>query len=204
VAGLLVISASMTVDVFYVRDVVGAGPAGYSLVIAAWTLGMVAGAMGVASRIRAPLAVAGLVALAVQGAGMAAAALWAVLPWVMLGYLAGGVGHGVKNVLLRTLIQQRVPAHAHGRAFAAYNAARNTAELGALGAGGVLVGILGAQPALLLAGLGPVFAGLLGVAVLRYSPSSAAALSRRTALATSGASSSLSSSARQTSGSNIG
>ena len=107
-------------------------------------------------------------------------------------------------MLLRTLIQQRVPAEAHGRAFAAYNAARNTAELGALGAGGVLVATLGAQPALLIAGLGPVVAGAIGLAVLGYRPSSAAALSRRTAFATSGGSSSRSSSDRQASGSNIG
>ena len=35
VAALLFISASMTVEVFYVRDVVGAGPTGYALVFAA-------------------------------------------------------------------------------------------------------------------------------------------------------------------------
>jgi Na+/melibiose symporter-like transporter len=204
VAALLFISASMTAEVFYVRDVVGAGATGYALVFAAWTAGMVVGAVGVASKVKAPLAIAALVALAIQGAGMAAAALWAVLAFVMAGYLVGGVGHGVKNVLLRTLIQQRVPAHAHGRAFAAYNAARNTAELGALGAGGVLVAVLGAQPALLLAGLGPVVAGLAGLALLGYRPSRAAALSRRTALATSGGSSSRSSSDRHASGSNIG
>jgi hypothetical protein len=204
VSALLFISASMTAEVFYVRDIVGAGATGYALVFAAWTAGMVVGAVGVASKVTAPLAIAALVALAIQGAGMAAAALWAVLAFVMAGYLVGGVGHGVKNVLLRTLIQERVPAHAHGRAFAAYNAARNTAELGALGAGGVLVAVVGAQPALLLAGLGPVVAGLAGLSLLGYRPSRAAALSRRTALATSGGSSSLSSSDRQASGSNIG
>ena len=165
---------------------------------------MVIGAIGVASRIKAPLAVAALVALAVQGGGMAAAASVAVLAWVIAGFFVGGIGHGVKNVLLRTLIQQRVPAEAHGRAFAAYSAARNTAELGALAAGGVMVGVLGAQPALLIAGLGPVFAALIGLAVLGYRPSRAAALSFRTAFATSGGSSSRSSSARQASGSNIG
>ena len=90
-----------------------------------------------------------------------------MLVWVIAGYFVGGIGHGVKNVLLRTLIQQRVPSAAHGRAFAAYSAARNTAELAALGAGGVLVGLLGAQAALLLAGLGPVVFGLLGLAALR-------------------------------------
>jgi Major Facilitator Superfamily len=200
-AGLLFVSASMTVEVFYVREVVDAGGAGYALVFAAWTAGMVAGAVAVAPRIRAPLAAGAMLALALQGAGMAAASAWAVLAWVMAGYLVGGVGHGVKNVLMRTLIQERVPAAAHGRAFAAYGAARNTAELGALGLGGVLVATLGAQPALLLAGLGPVVAGL---AALAYTPSSAAALSRRIAPATSSGSPSASNSATQASGSNIG
>ena len=204
VAALLFISASITVEVFYVRDVVGAGPLGYSLVFAGWMLGMVLGAIGVASRIKSSLAVVALIALALQGAGMAAAASIAVLAWVIAGFFVGGIGHGVKNVLLRTLIQQRVPSEAHGRAFAAYNAARNTAELGALGAGGVMVGVLGAQPALLIAGLGPVFAGLIGLAVLGYRPNRAAAFSFRTAFATSGGSSSRSSSDKQASGSNIG
>jgi hypothetical protein len=119
----------------------------------------------------------------------------------MAGYLVGGIGHGVKNVLMRTLIQQRVAPDKHGRAFAAYGAVRNTAELGALGLGGVLVATLGAQPALLVAGLGPVVAGLAAVA---YRSSSAAALSRRIAPATSSGSPSPSNSATQASGSNIG
>jgi MFS family permease len=166
VIALVCISASLTVEVFYVRDVVGAGGTGFALVIGGWTAGMVLGAVGVASRVKAPLAVAGLVALAVQGGGMAAAASLAILPWVIAGFFVGGIGHGVKNVLLRTLIGQRVPAEAHGRAFAAYGAARNTAELGALGLGGLMIGLFGAQPALLIAGLGPVVAGLVGLALL--------------------------------------
>jgi Na+/melibiose symporter-like transporter len=205
VAGLLFISASMTVEVFYVRDVVGASGAGFALVFAAWTGGMVAGALRLAPRVQGGLlAIGGLAALALQGAGMAAAACWPVLLWVMAGYLAGGVGHGIKNVLLRTLIQERVPAAAHGRAFAAYNGARNTAELGALALGGVALTLFGAQTALLLAGLGPVAAGLIGLAALGYRPSSSAALSRRTALAISSGSPSASSSDRHASGSNIG
>jgi Na+/melibiose symporter-like transporter len=204
VAALAFISASMSVEVFYVRDVVGAGGTGFALVFAGWTAGMVLGAVGVSTRIKLPLATAGLIALAVQGGGMAAAASLAVLPWVIAGYCVGGVGHGVKNVLLRTLIQQRVPADAHGRAFAAYGAARNTAELGALALGGLALTLLGAQTALLLAGLGPVAAGLAGLGYLGYRPSSAAALSRRSALATSAGSPSASSSDRHASGSNIG
>ena len=54
-------------------------------------------------------------------------------------FFAGGVGHGVKNVLVRALIQERVPDRFHGRAFAAYNGMRNGAELVALAWGGLLV-----------------------------------------------------------------
>jgi MFS family permease len=201
VAALLFISASMTVEVFYVRDVVGAGGAGYAFVFGAWAVGMVAGALTLAPRVKAGLATAAMLALALQGAGMAASACWPVLAWAMAGYLVGGIGHGVKNVLMRTLIQERVARDEHGRAFAAYGAARNTAELGALGLGGIMVATLGAQPALLIAGLGPVVAGLLAVA---YRPSSATALSRRIAPATSSGSPSPANSATQASGSNIG
>jgi hypothetical protein len=55
----------------------------------------------------------------------------------------------------------------HGRAFAAYNAARNTAEVAALGAGGLLVTAIGARAGLALAGLGPILAASAGLAVLR-------------------------------------
>src|SRR5690349_17092881 len=201
VGALLFISASMTVEVFYVRDVVGAGGAGYALVFAAWTAGMVAGALTLAPRLRIALATGAMLALALQGAGMAVSAFWPVLAWAAAGYFVGGVGHGVKNVLMRTLIQERIAREQHGRAFAAYGAARNAAELGALGLGGVMVATLGAQPALLIAGLGPVVAGLLAIA---YRPSSSTALSRRIAPATSSGSPSPSNSATQASGSNIG
>jgi Na+/melibiose symporter-like transporter len=168
VLALLFISASMTAEVFYVKEVVGAGDAGYAFVIAAWMVGMVAGATMLSRRVGSRgRAGAALAALALQGAGLAAAATWAVLPVALLGFLAGGLAHGVKNVLMRTVIQERTPERLHGRAFAAYNGLRNTAELGALGAGGVLVAAIGAQEALILAGLGPVVAGLAGLALLR-------------------------------------
>jgi MFS family permease len=167
-AALLLISASMTVEVFYMKDVLGAGDSAYALIVVVWMAAMVAGAVGLAPRVpNAALATGALVALAVQGAGMGGQTVWAVLPAAVAGNLVGGLGHGVKNTLLRTLIQRRVPDRAHGRAFAAYNAARNAAELAALAAGGVLVAAIGARPALAIAGLGPVVAGALGLAWLR-------------------------------------
>ena len=59
------------------------------------------------------------------------------------GYLFGGIAHGTKNVLARTLIHERAPERLHGRAFAAFNGLRNGAELVALTLGGVAISVLG-------------------------------------------------------------
>ena len=82
-------------------------------------------------------------------------------------FFAGGVGHGVKNVLVRALIQERVPDRFHGRAFAAYNGMRNGAELVALAWGGLLVVGLGARETLALAGFISVLAALAGLLAFR-------------------------------------
>jgi hypothetical protein len=167
VGALVLISASLTVYVFYAKDVVGASDPEYALLLTAWMGGMVAGATGLAQRVPGHLlAAAALVALGVQGLGMAGQTAWAVLPVAFAGHLVGGLGHGVKNVLLRTLLTERVPRELHGRAFAAYNAARTAAELGAVGAGGLLVTALGPRAALVLAGAGPVLAAAAGLTVL--------------------------------------
>jgi MFS family permease len=167
VAALLFISASITIEVFYVKDVLEAGDTAYAAVVGVWMAAMVAGATGLAARVpvrRAPTVA--LLALAVQGAGMAAQTAWAILPAAIAGYAVGGLGHGVKNTLLRVAIQQRVPGPVHGRAYAAYNAARNAAELVALTAGGLLVAAIGPRPALLIAGLGPVLLAAVGLVFL--------------------------------------
>jgi MFS family permease len=121
---------------------------------------MAAGAAGLAHRVgRARLAAGGLLAIVVQGLGIAGGALSSVLWMTLVGFSLGGVAHGVKNVLLRTLIHERAPEALRGRAFAAYNGARNGAELGALVLGGIVVGTLGARAALVIAGLGPAAIG---------------------------------------------
>ena len=167
VAALLFFSMSIAAELFYVTDVLRAGEAAYGMLIASWTLGMVAGAIGLARRVPpAALAAGALAGVAVQGLGIASAAAAGVLWAAFAGFTIGGVAHGVKNVVLRTLIHERVPEAMRGRAFALYNAARNGAELGALGAGGVLIGAIGAQPALLLAGAIPLAIGVASLLVL--------------------------------------
>jgi MFS family permease len=162
---LLFMTASATAEVFFAKDVLHAGDTGYGVLMTLWTLGMVIGSTLVASRVpAAAYATAALAAMALQGAGLALPTLWLVLPFALGAYLLGGVGHGTKNVLVRTLIHTRVPDELRGRAWAAYSAGRNAAELVALVGGGLLVAAVGARWTLLAAGALPVLAAAAALA----------------------------------------
>jgi MFS family permease len=162
---LLFMTASATAEVFFAKDVLHAGDAGYGLLMTLWTVGMVIGSTLVAARVPAArYAMVALAAMALQGAGLALPTLWLVLPFALGAYLVGGVGHGTKNVAVRTLIHTRVPDELRGRAWSAYSAGRNAAELVALVGGGLLVAAVGARWTLLLAGALPVLAASLALA----------------------------------------
>jgi predicted MFS family arabinose efflux permease len=171
ITALLFFSMTIAAEVFYVRDVLHASETVFGLLVTSWTLGMVLGAVGLARRIPpGALAAAALAGVTVQGLGIATAAAAGILWAAFAGFTLGGVAHGVKNVALRTLIHERVPDALRGRAFAGYNAARNGAELGALGAGGVLIGAIGSQTALLLAGAIPLVIGIAALLLLAPTP----------------------------------
>lgn len=161
---LLFMTASAPAEVFFAKDFLEIGDAGYGLLIAAWTTGMALGASLVAPRFAsAALASGALAAMVLQGAGLALPALWLVAVFAVCAYFVGGLAHGTKNVLVRTLIHQRVPERLHGRAFAAYAGLRNGAELVAIMGGGLLIAVIGARWTLLLAGAVPAVAALVGL-----------------------------------------
>jgi hypothetical protein len=165
---LLFMTASAAAEVFFAKDVLEIGDIGYGVLLASWTLGMALGATFVAPRVTgSALAIGALVAIVVQGAGLALPTLWLVAAFAFGGYLVGGLAHGTKNVLVRTLMHERVPQSLHGRAFAAYNALRNGAELVALLGGGLLVVAIGARWTLFFAGTIPLVAGVAALALAR-------------------------------------
>jgi MFS family permease len=165
---LLFMTTNWAANVFFAKEDLGLGDAGYGLLLTSWTVGMVLGATLLPRRVRSGmLAVSALAAIVVQGAGLAGPAVWLVPALAFASFFVGGLAHGTKNVLVRTLIHERVPSSLHGRAFAAYNGLRNAAELVALVAGGLLVSTLGARWTMLLAGAIPVVAGLVALLVTR-------------------------------------
>ena len=165
---LLFMTASATAEVFFATDVLDGGDLGYGALMTAWTAGMVLGATTLPCRVPAAgAATAALVAIAVQGAGLAVPTLWLALGFAVVAYAVGGSAQGLKNVLIRTLIHERVPERLHGRAFAAYNGLRNGAELVALAGGGLLVSAIDARWTLLLAGAVPMLAATAGLTARR-------------------------------------
>jgi MFS family permease len=165
---LLFMTTNWAANVFFAKDDLGLGDVGYGLLLTSWTVGMVLGATLLSRRVASGmLAVGAVVAIVVQGAGLAGPAVWLVPALAFAFFFVGGLAHGTKNVLVRTLIHERVPSSLHGRAFAAYNGLRNGAELVALVAGGLLVGAIGARWTMLVAGAVPMLAGLVALAVSR-------------------------------------
>lgn len=163
---LLFMTASATAEVFFLKEDLEVSDALYGAFFGAWTLGMVVGAVAVARRIPAGAYALGvLLAVGIQGAGLGLPTAWLAVGFGAAMWFIGGLGHGTKNVLARTLIQERVPHRLHGRAFAAYNGLRNGAELVALAGGGVLVAAIGGRSTLALAGAIPVAAALVGLAL---------------------------------------
>jgi hypothetical protein len=76
----------------------------------------------------AAVATATLIGAAVQGLAKFVAPFWQLYVVMLVAWAIGGMGHGIKNTGFRTLIHLRVDAAHHGRAFAAFNGLRNTAE----------------------------------------------------------------------------
>jgi hypothetical protein len=166
-SSLLFMSAVWVAELFFVEDVLGRGNVAYGLMFSVWTGGMALGALVISRRVAAAaIAGAGLLAVVIQGLGLALPAVWLGFGFFLVCAFAGGAAHGVKNVMFRSLIHQRVPERLHGRAFAAFNGLRNTAELAAFGGGGLLVTAIGARGTLAYAGMLSACAGLIGLVVL--------------------------------------
>lgn len=147
------VNVAVVVEVFLATRVFEAGPLGYGGLVALWGAGMVVGTLAV-PRLpwRHPLLVTGAGA-ASAALGLAGAGLSPGLGWARAAYVLGGFGNGLEMNSARILVQQRAPAEARGRAFAAYFAVGSAAAAVGAVLGGVLMGAAGARRAMVLAAL---------------------------------------------------
>jgi MFS family permease len=153
------------VQVFLVRETMHASAAWYGGLEAVTMIGLAGGVLACgrittdAGRARAVTAGAALMSLAMLGYGAAPA----VLVLVPLSVLAG-VGNGMVNVCVATLVTTRTEERMRGRVAAALGAVLNAASVGSLAAGGALAAVLAPRQVYLLAGaLGCAVTGVLAV-----------------------------------------
>jgi MFS family permease len=174
ILGLMIVfaAADNVAEVFFAKDVLGAGDTGYGLLITTWTIGMVAGSTA-AGRWAHPgtLTPVVLVGGLVGGTAVAIAAASALYPVALAMFFVGGLANGVELVAMRSLLHNRVPDRLRGRAFAAYYGVVQAAQIVALGASGGLVEAAGARMTMLLAGIGTAVVGLLGTFLYLRIPS---------------------------------
>ena len=142
------------VGVFLVRETMHASAAWYGGLEAITMIGLAGGVLACgrvttdAGRARAVAAGAAMMSLAMVGYGAAPA----VLVLVPLSVLAG-VGNGMVNVCVATLVTTRTEERMRGRVAAAMGAVLNTASVGSLAAGGALAAVLDPRQIYLLAGV---------------------------------------------------
>ncbi len=166
-------AADNVAEVFFAKDVLGAGDTGYGVLITTWTVGMVVGST-MAGRFLRPshLAPAVVVLPIVGGGAVVLAAAAAIYPLAVAMFLVGGFANGVELVGMRSLLHRRVPDRLRGRAFAAYYGVVQAAQILAMGASGGLVELAGPRMTMVFAGLGTAAVGLAGTYLYVRIPSS--------------------------------
>lgn len=165
VAFTLLVQMVTVVMVFLVRDTLHAGPAWYGGLEAAWMVGIVVGS-ATCGRIRSDVSRAqvavlgtGLIAVALAGYGLAPDVL-AMAPLAML----GGLGNGLLNSCVSTLVVTRTDHQLRGRVSAALNGAVNGASVVSFAAGGGLAAWLAPRDICLIAGALGLTAAIIAAA----------------------------------------
>jgi MFS family permease len=170
-AGLLVLVVAVMVafgnmasvaEVAFAEGVLKAGASGYSVLVAAWTAGMLGGTLAGGLLRRRHLALATLAGTIIAGTGVALAGGAVTLWQAAAAYGIGGLANGVEVVATRSFLNHRVPGAISGRVFALYSGVLfGAASVGMAAAGGLLAP-LNPRVVLVIAGSGGIVAGALG------------------------------------------
>ncbi|HET7855270.1 MAG TPA: MFS transporter [Gaiellaceae bacterium] len=141
------------VEVFLLRGTLGASSAVFGLVGAVLAAGIVVGSLAAgrntsdASRALRSAFAAGGLALALVTAGLAPTISVFAAAWLVLGVL-----NGILNADVNTLLLNRTPESARGRALANVNAMARASALGAMALGGIAGTLLGPRATFVTAG----------------------------------------------------
>jgi MFS family permease len=164
VVGVMVVFANMAVvaEVAFAESVLGAGPTGYSVLVAAWTGGMLAGTLAGGRLPEHRLAVTALAGTVAMGTGIALAGTAAHLWQAAAAYAFGGLADGMEVVAIRSFLNHRAPEQVAGRVFAVYSGVLFGAASAGMATAGGLLSSLNPRAVLFLAGGGALATGAVG------------------------------------------
>jgi len=157
------VAAANVVEVFLVKDTLGASSSAYGMITSMWTVGMIAGSWITARLIKraaddSAIVIGAFASLAATCLVVIAGSQAPAIAWIIPLWLAGGILNGAENVQVFTIFGRRAPAHARGRLSARLNAAVQGAALLGYAGGGVLLQWWSPRTVLAVAGAGGVLA----------------------------------------------
>jgi MFS family permease len=155
-SGVILFSAMMNVAELLLARSLHAGSAGYSVLVAIFGIGFVAGSLSGAGGAPVPeLKRRYLLGILLIGCGLVVAIVPS-FPVAALGLALAGLGNGVTLVNERLICQRVVPDSMLARAFAVFDTAGSWAFGVAFVSAGAVLSLTGVRPLLLVAGLGSV------------------------------------------------
>lgn len=153
---LLLVSTTNVAQVFFIKDELGASDLGYGVISGCWTVGT-AVMLPIVRRMAADpdrLARFSILGQAVVAAAILGCAVLPSIPATVLMYVVGGAGTCVMQVARGAFLQLVATPERRGQQLAEYNAVLRAATIGALGLGGLLLGLVDARAVYLIAGAG--------------------------------------------------
>jgi MFS family permease len=155
-------------ELLFASEVLDAGEAGYSILVAVYGLGFFVGSLSGAAGGEPPRLTRRYVqGLILTGVGSLCTALAPTLALALVAFLIGGFGNGVFAAHERLLIQRRVPGELHARAFALEDSLVSWALAAAFLLAGAAAALLGPRGLMFATATGEIIVAACAYVALR-------------------------------------
>jgi MFS family permease len=153
-AAFVFFSAVIPIEVVYVKETLGAGDAGYGLMLTSWGVGMLLGSLVFAALRRASLALLLFLSTAAVGASYLGLAAAPTLAAACLASVLGGTGNGVQWVSTISAVQELTAPEMQARVMSVLESIGAAMPGVGFVLGGLIAAIVSPRATFLVAGLG--------------------------------------------------
>jgi MFS family permease len=155
-AAFIFFAAVIPIEVVYAKETLGAGDAGYGLMLASWGAGMVLGSLVFAAMRRTSLALLLFFSTLAVGAGYLGLAVAPTLALACAASVLGGTGNGVQWVSTISAVQEMTVAGMQARVMSVLESIGAAMPGVGFVIGGVVAAVASPRTAFLIAGVGVI------------------------------------------------